>query len=156
MSPAQGQIEAASGLRGTGDDPPALEQDDVIVLLEAGSSLEATDERGVERERGHDRPANASHGPNDVDTAGHGQAAGLADPKAARRLNGEIGASLQHPRERSPVSLEESALECPVACELAGRGVGRRDRLLIRGQCRPETGLQACVDTPRLAPRCNR
>ena len=155
MSPAQGQVEAAARLRGTGDDPPALEHDDVIVLFEAGSSLESVDEPRAERDGGHHGAADAS-GPEDVDAARHGKGVGLADPKAAGCLNGQIGATAEHPCERTPVSLQKSALEGRRSGELASGSVCRSERLLVGGQSRPESRLQARVDPPGLAPRRDR
>src|SRR5205823_14051644 len=45
---AEREVEPASRRRQPGDDPPALEQDDVIVLLQARPGLEPARERCVE------------------------------------------------------------------------------------------------------------
>ena len=155
VRPAQGQLEEAARLRGPGDDSAALDQDHVIVLFEPGPSLEAAYEPGVEGDRSDHGAANTSRTEN-VDPAGHGQGSAPADPEAAGRLHCQVGPGVEDPRECSPVALEEGTLKRGGSGQLAGGRVGRPERLLIGGQGRPQPGLQACVDTPRLAPRCNR
>ena len=87
--------ERTTHARGPGDDPPVLDEDDVVPLGQAGPVLEPADERPIERHRGDDCAPSASPGPT--------TATCLVDAACGRRptLNPSVPSTDRCGRERS-------------------------------------------------------
>jgi hypothetical protein len=64
--------------------------------------------------------------------------------------------SSEHPLQRGPVVSQERPLEGGPAGKPLRSLVGRVESLLVRGERRPEPGLQARVDPPGLTLRGDR